>query len=151
MPLGGRASGVTRSLAGVFVGGSTAFPRGIIGTGATPQRPSPQDPRLANPGGDPGRSLTTVEPELHRSGPPLRFYDLRSLLTPSGLGEIKNTLCLDPVALANLFSSGIGGAKTPSNTVLLRRPLEPGLDPAIGVVNQASPRLPKIECGVECG
>ena len=42
------------------------------------------------------------------------------------MGEIKNTLCLDPVALANLFSSGIGGAKTPSNTVLLRRPLEPG-------------------------
>ena len=46
------------------------------------------------------------------------------------MGEIKNTLCLDPVALANLFSSGIGGAKTPSNTVLLRRPLEPGDYPA---------------------
>ena len=33
---------------------------------------------------------------------------------------------LDPVALANLLSSGIGGAKNPFNTVLLRRPLEPG-------------------------
>ena len=33
---------------------------------------------------------------------------------------------LDPVALANLLSSGIEGAKTPFNTVLLRRPLEPG-------------------------
>ena len=49
------------------------------------------------------------------------------------MGEIKNTLCLDPVALANLFSSGIGGAKTPSNTVLLRRPLEPGQDRVSGV------------------
>ena len=51
------------------------------------QRPSPQDPRLANPGGDPGRSLTTVEPELHRSGPPLRFYDLRSLEDSLGVGR----------------------------------------------------------------
>ena len=42
------------------------------------------------------------------------------------IGEIKNPLCLDSVALANLLSSGIGGAKTPFNTVLLRRPLEPG-------------------------
>ena len=42
------------------------------------------------------------------------------------MGEIKNTLCLDPVALANLLSSGIEGAKNPFNTVLLRRPLEPG-------------------------
>ena len=42
------------------------------------------------------------------------------------MGEIKNPLCLDPVALASLFPSGIGGGKDSFNTVLLRRPLEPG-------------------------
>ena len=47
---------------------------------------------------------------LYRS----RIYSLQrpSVASDSpGIGEIKNPLCLDPVALANLLSSGIGGAK----------------------------------------
>ena len=71
MPLGGRAGDVTRSLAGVFVGGSTAFPRGIIGTGATPRgrcevcenphRPTPL-PRASTGGSLPYRSARLVRP-----------------------------------------------------------------------------------------
>jgi len=42
------------------------------------------------------------------------------------LGEIKNPLCLDSVALANLLSSGIGGATTPSTRYCCDDPLNLG-------------------------
>ena len=145
MPLGGRAGDVTRSLAGVFVGGSTAFPLGIIGTGATPGgrglgvkthlAPSPYQ-ALGLGGRSPPRPCCLVR--HRRPG-----GDERNSKRPHGIGESgvcasSGVHCVHrpPTSHARSSTAQVVGFSSES------RPHEPNRPPCVGALHQPPTRLP---------